>query len=483
MNASTMKRRDFINRAVMASAGAGLISVMPRKLLAQSCQVTDLSRTLVNVMLQGGADLRFLFMPSPAHPDSEVLNGIWDARRALYDPAYDSYQQMFDNEYLLTTDPLSGLQFGIFKRSAWLQSEFEAGRVAVVANAFCSRNRRHDQSILNADAGEPELAQLNFDRAGWGGRLAEQLTGQSNVVELGQSVSVFCKGTTPGARLDKVVHAEDMRNIALAGESPDVPSNGRRNVLARALGSWYETRSEEVAMEQAPGWPYHTFFKHHKALDAFGSAIEQKLSQCQPIPKALADLALNKPDFAQQCRNLYDACQLPDVLGARVLSMGYGGWDTHDDEYNEIGDNLEDLFGAEGGFATALPLIEALPYLEQPQRDKLVFYFASDFGRQLLANGTGGTDHGRGTYSILTGSSVRGGIYGELFPQAEAQPGPDGHVPLEEQGADITGLTSTEKILANACEWCEPGSSPAVFPQAGAAAIETPGMLDELFYS
>ena len=478
-----MRRREFIQTSLLASVAAGLGNSLPVYALGDNCPVTALPRSLVNVMLRGGADLRFLFMPSPSHPDSAYVNMLWSARRDLYDAAYNSYQEMFDNEYLPTVDQRNGFEFGIFKRCDWLRSEFEEGRVAVVANAYCSRNRRHDQSVLNADAGIPGLTQLNFDRDGWGGRLVEQINDQPNTVELGQSISVFSKGSTPGARLDKVIHTQDMRDMALTGVDPQSRAGSRRNVLARALNAWYDARSIEVIQEKSPDWPYHTFFKHREALQAFGLAVKQRLEACGDLPEELQNLVINNGDFALQCKNLFDACQLPDVLNMQVLSMNFGGWDTHNNEYAEIGANLGDLFGAAGGLATTLPLIGGLPYLESPALDNLVFYFASDFGRQLRANGSGGTDHGRGTYTLLMGRAVHGGVYGEMFPAQEVNPNTEGLIPMQAQGADIEGKTSTERILARACDWVEAGTSPATFPNAASADIETPGMLDDLLSS
>ena len=74
---------------------------------------------------------------------------------------------------MIDWDYISGLDFGIYGRCEWLKNEFLAGRVAVIANSFCSRNRRHDQSQLNANTGEPAFDGLYYDRDGWGGRLAE----------------------------------------------------------------------------------------------------------------------------------------------------------------------------------------------------------------------------------------------------------------------------------------------------------------------
>lgn len=90
-----------------------------------------------------------------------------------------------------------------------------------------------------------------------------------------------------------------------------------------------------------------------------------------------------------------------------------------------------------------------------------VYVFSSDFGRQLKANGDRGTDHGRGNYMILIGDSVKGGVYGEMFPASEITGDP---APYDTQGADIKGLTSFERVLAEVCDWVEPESGVKVFP-------------------
>lgn len=477
-----MRRREFLINAGLGSllAGGGLSGLMPRSARADDCVMSDLPKTLVNVMLQGGADFRFLFMPAPSYPDTIYMDLLWEARRRLYDPSYADYAQMFENEYLLVQDPLSNQSFGVFKDAAWLASEFSAGRVALVANAVCSTNRRHDQSILNADAGIPWLEQLDFDRNGWGGRLVEQLPQPANVVELGERISLFGKGSQASDRLQRVVHARDLRNMSLAGVDSALPVEHARNVLARALHSWYEAKNEDGVASDSP---HQVFFRHRRAIQEFGLKVDQRVAQCGDLPESLQMLSLGDEDFAQQCRNLYDACQMPDVLAQRVVSMNLGSWDTHDNQYSEITSNISDLFGDGGGLSTALAEVETLPWSERPPREQLLFYFASDFGRQLVANGTLGTDHGSGTYSILAGHSVRGGVYGELFPAAEARSNTNGQIALETSGADITGLTSTERLIAAAADWVQPGSSANVAPDATSSMIEIPGLLDTLFSS
>lgn len=475
----SIKRREFLRRSLTASvaAGAGLGMALPARLLAD-CPLVDMPRTIVNLMFYGGMDSRFIFMPSPGHYDANYLSKIWAARENLYPGGYPDYSTMFANEYEEVTDTSSSLSFGIFKRCGWLKSEFEAGRVAIVSNAKCSVNRAHDQSQLNANLGEPGFNELYYNRSGWGGRLVEQLSGGANTLEISHEVSVYGNGSIEGERLKNVIHAKNTRDIAL----PDPGNWGvtdRRSIMTRALKSYYEGRGAEVASLTAS--PFSQFFQHNQAFRDFGDLIKGRLNDCGPLPPELTGLSLYSGHFAHQCRNLYDICLAPDILNVGTVSMRYDGWDTHNNQYARIGNNLEDVFGASGGLATALGQIEAIPTLTVPAREQLVFYISSDFGRQLRANGDDGTDHGRGLYSILMGFGINGGVYGEMFPQREALPDSNGRIPFETSGSDILGQTSTERILSAACEWAQPGSGAAVFPNAANSDVEVPGMLDGLF--
>ncbi len=174
-------------------------------------------------------------------------------------------------------------------------------------------------------------------------------------------------------------------------------------------------------------------------------------------------------------------CQVPSQLSLGVVSMSYGGWDTHNNEAAEIGANLADVFGTGGGLDTALTAIENLPYVDVPASENLAFYFASDFGRQIVANGAAGTDHGSGTYTMVLGHSIRGGLYGELFPERESRPDTDSQIPLETPGAEIEGLTATDRILSRVADWVNQGAGEVVFPNSSAGGRETGVSFANLF--
>lgn len=467
-------------RQLLASAALSPLALsMAASSRAATCElVPDLPPTLVNVMLYGGLDTRFVFMPTPEH-DAHYLDALWRARRSLYSSAYASYADMFAAEYLTSVDPRSGAAFGIHRRCGWLRNEFAAGRVAIVANVFGSTNRRHDQAALNVSAGAPDFDMFNPDRDGWGGRLVTTIGGNARSVELGSTLDTFSKGSDVDDRLLRVVHAHDTRHMALPYPDESRPTRSR-NVLARAMRSYYTARGDEIVASKSKKWAFRRFFDHFESFEALGRDVTSRLATCGSLPSAFDEAQIDSRAWRQQCKNLHDLCLLHDILGARCVSMNYGGFDTHSNQASLLGTRMHDLFGAGGGLATTLAEIDKLPSVDISARDNLVFYFATDFGRQLLANGTRGTDHGMGLYSIFLGSAVRGGLYGEMFPSDEAQADKDGRVPMLTEGADIIGRTSAEQLVALACDWVEQGTGAKVVPAVEDAAIESPRMLDGL---
>ena len=431
---------------------------------------SPIPRTVVNVMLIGGADFRYVLAPAPDF-DPTYLNEYWSARRGLYVQGYPDYAAMYAAEYRPVMDPLSGSTFGIHRTCGWLAERFAAGDVAVVSNVLGSANRRHDHSQLIVDAGDPTAHQAQTLRDGWGGRLVEAIGGDSKVAVVSEGVSIFAMGRNPDHRLARVVHARNSRDMALPTHDAALSSTHPRNNLTRALRAYYAARGAEVAASKPANWPYLRFFQQYRSIDAFGAAITQRLAT-QPLPAALANLSLHRDEFAQQCRNAYDCAVASDILGCRVVSMSYDGWDSHGGQQSKINAFLPDVFGSNGGLATLSAHLNAA---SPGAADNLVFVFNSDFGRQLAANGGRGTDHGRATSSLLIGGPVRGGVYGEMFPAREARPDPDdslGRSPFRIPGTDIKGLTSFERVLAKVCDWAAPSAGAVAFPGAASSALE-----------
>lgn len=468
MTAATLSRRLFLQRLLAGSAVLAGSAWLPGQTLHAAAPVP---KTLVNIMLYGGADLRFVFAPDPLTANPVYVEQYWLARRALYD-TYADYASMYAAQYTTVGD---AVKFGIHNSCGWLIAQFNLGNAAVVANTYGSLNRRHDHSQLIVQSGDLQASRTLVDRDGWGGRTVEHLGPTPNVLELSGNVQTFCKGTDASFRLAQVVHAQNTRNMGLP--QPSASGSSSDDNLIRALSAYYNARGVEIETEKPASWPFKKFFQHHDSIQTFGNAIAAQLESV-PMPATLANLNLNSGSFEQQCRNLFDASQVADILQYRMMSMSYGGWDTHTNQQGRIVGNLSDLLGANGGLAIASNEISA------QANDNLVFHLSWDFGRQLAANGAEGTDHGRANYTILIGKPLQGGSYGNLFPDREAIPEPgdsQGRTPFEIPGRDILGLTSLEHVWSAHCDWLQAGISSTVFPNAASSPIENGVSLANLY--
>ena len=483
-----MKRRDFLKYSLyttMLTGGSAALGLRATKALAATAG-TPFGRTLIHVMLLGGADLRYLFVPDPGS-SPEYATKFWDARSSIYQDnaanttLYPNYNAVWSGLYAPTVDPVSGARFGIHNNAAWLKGQFDAGNVAIVANVLGSDNRRHDHSQLIVHTGDVQASQYVYDREGWGGRLAYAI-GAANAVSVTNDISVYCNGIDPTNRNAKVVHAKDTRNFGFSPGDGDPGSDN--SAMARALKAYYAQKRLEAETQPA-NWPYRKFLQHEQAVRNFGDAFNARLADVAPLqPASLAALytagsgnTLNSTNFGQQCANVYDSFLGADLFELRLMSMEYTGWDTHRLEKTNFESNIYDIFGTGRGLAT---LTDELELLGVGANDDIVYVFNTDFGRQLRANGDYGTDHGRGNYMILVGRGVNGGVYGEMFPASEIQ-GSAGSTRFDQQGADIEGRTSFERVLAAACDWAEPGTGGQVFPNAATSLVEPGVDLTSLF--
>jgi len=84
---------------------------------------------------------------------------------------------------------------------------------------------------------------------------------------------------------------------------------------------------------------------------------------------------------------------------ARVVMLETGGWDTHNAQAGRLNAQLRGLDGLLGALKTGLGPV---------WNDTLVIV-ATEFGRTVAANGTGGTDHGTASAAMLLGGAVKGG--------------------------------------------------------------------------
>jgi len=90
-------------------------------------------------------------------------------------------------------------------------------------------------------------------------------------------------------------------------------------------------------------------------------------------------------------------------VGVRVVQVEFGGFDTHADEINNHGSRMAVLnAGIQAFFAALAPAFAS--------RTTVMTF--SEFGREVISNDSGGTDHGTAAPLFVIGSQVRGGLVG-----------------------------------------------------------------------
>ena len=85
--------------------------------------------------------------------------------------------------------------------------------------------------------------------------------------------------------------------------------------------------------------------------------------------------------------------------GPRIAMIETSGWDTHSGQDARLAARLRGLDGMLAGLRDGLGSVWA----------QTVVLVATEFGRTVAANGTGGTDHGTGAVAMMAGGAVQGG--------------------------------------------------------------------------
>lgn len=118
--------------------------------------------------------------------------------------------------------------------------------------------------------------------------------------------------------------------------------------------------------------------------------------------------------------------------GARIAMIETGGWDTHSGQRGRLGNQLKGLDAMVAALKTGLG----------PHWDNTLVVVATEFGRTVKANGTGGTDHGTGSVAMLLGGAVQGGRVQADWPGL-------GDAALYE-GRDLKPTTALDVLIASA---------------------------------
>jgi uncharacterized protein (DUF1501 family) len=146
--------------------------------------------------------------------------------------------------------------------------------------------------------------------------------------------------------------------------------------------------------------------------------------------------------------------------GARIAMIETNGWDTHSGQRGRLAAQLKTLDGIVGGLKSGLGADWA----------NTLVIVATEFGRTVRPNGTGGTDHGEASLAMLLGGAVAGGKVIADWPGLSAA--------ALYESRDLKPTTELDALIAGALAQhygLEPARvTTALFPESRGAAFAKP---------
>ena len=314
---------------------------------------------------------------------------------------------------LLPIAPLgySGPQLGIHPGMPELQSLFENGRAAFVANVGTLIEPVTKAQYLagsipvplglfsHSDQIEQWQTSMPHQRSGigWGGRAADLLhslnatqtismnvsLSGNNVFQTGNDIFEYAiadTGATELAGYKKTWQLNDEARQARSAAVDGMLARQYSNLLQRSFA-----RSERSALD---------------AYELFTTATSGTL------PPGAIFANGNSPALVKQMQMIVKTIAGRTALGAtrQTFFASLGGWDHHDEVLTNQATMLPIVSQAVGGFYDALVALGI--------QNNVTLFLASDFGRTLSSNGQG-ADHAWGGNVFVVGGAVNGKrIYG-----------------------------------------------------------------------
>lgn len=451
-----MHRRDFLRNSLAAAASSRLL--LTGGLLGGSMlwspgayAAAQDQRLVIQLTLDGGPDFRHLLVPEPSN-EAGFAQTYWEQNfrsHGMADGKYDTAIARWDDAYTEVT--LQGKTFGVLKKAGWLANLLQGNDdlgVALLSNMLGSSSRDHVHSLLALDYGRHDTEASEYGRSGWGGRLASTLGGR--VVSLTRTPRNLCfapdaLGSNGRATSDSLLTFRDPRNAGLFDQrvqTPDEPKHWNAGE-SRALGGYYASLRGQSSNPRV-----QRFLDHEQQLRLLGKSLSDALADVG-VPAKIAALTsgLHRPDFARQIAGVHDLINHAGqvINDMRVISVDYGGFDSHDNQRDMIEPNYEDLFGENGGLDSLFAEMTA------SAKANTVLVINGEFGRQTRSNRDAGTDHGRGNHMLVIGTGVQTGLHGDLFPDTEVD------IMKAARLADIEGRTTIEHLHKAVADWANNG--------------------------
>ena len=385
-------RRDFVRGGVSAFS---LGFAAPRFLCDMALAQGASSRNLVVLYLGGGNDSLSMLVP--------YRDPFYQSRRpTLAVPAGQVLQ--------IGRDP-AGNELGFHPRLTGLRTIFNEGRLALIQRTgYENSSRSHFEGTDIWSTANP----LSTQGPGWLGRYLDTIPAPVDPLHAWNT-----SPEVPHSLLSRLVSVPSITNAAAyAFQSPNGP-----------VDAAFE---REAAIRMSSHLPVHR--PHLAFVNATAQSAFATLDRVATAGTHVPTVTYPTNGFGQALRAVAGA--LATHIGTRIFWVQAGGYDTHAAQGGSYGTLMATLNDGLLAFYQDLSNLGLM-------NDTLVLQF-SEFGRRVIENGSGGTDHGAASVMMAIGGQVRGGIYGSA-PSLS----PDPSNPTLENGAnDVRYETDFRSVYA-----------------------------------
>ncbi|HET8941572.1 MAG TPA: DUF1501 domain-containing protein [Rudaea sp.] len=414
-----LDRRQFLK----SCGAATLVGATGKSFAAFDSSASATTDTLVVVFLRGAMDALSLVSPGQNHPD-----------RAAYELNRVSTRIPYSGTGAGL--PLGSTGWQLHPRATALRTLYTQNHLGIVVGAGQMQPqpvvRSHFEAQTNLEAG----------MGGGGSRGIGWLTRHLLSAGLPDNVAV------PAVSMGSITAS------SLLGSTETITMNsGSSFRLDQGTWAWNSSDNGSVAglngvVQVLPSlWQSSTLPIASAGLDTLDSlALFRSIDFSTWSPGNTAGYkpaggAVYASGYATQLQNI--AQLIKRDVGLRIATVDVGGWDTHNGQgnptnsYDYFGIQAQALSDALNAFYTDLASDPAGNYMRN-----VTLITVSEFGRRVLENESGGTDHGYGTIMMALGAAVNGGhVYGNFPGLGEDQ--------LFE-GADVNVTTDYRRVLSEA---------------------------------
>ena len=447
---------SFISRRSFLRVGAGLGTAWAGGLgrfglLNAVTPATSDYRALVCVFLFGGNDSNNMIVPM----DSTSFNAYTTVRKGL----------ALSGSSLLQVETPAKAIYGFHPNLGALQKLFQAQKLAVVANVGTLTQPLTLSQYTNNQSLAPENLFSHADQqmqwqtttsrgvsnTGWGGRLADAMSGVNPSGTLPAFISVAGNTIQGTGGITSPATVAPGEPLGLQGFSSSAASQARLASLQELL----------------------TFDTGAMLIQQASSSLQQGVANDAILSKALAGATPLTTVFpsgnslAAQLQQVAQIIQIREALGMsrQIFFCSLSSFDTHTAQLTGQGSLFTEVAAAMSAFDEAT--------VELGVEGSVVTFTESDFSRTFMPNTNGGSDHAWGSHHLVMGAAVKGGdIYGQFPEFAIGGPNDVG------EGRWIPGF-SVDQYGATLAQWF--GATPAqlstVFPNLPAFTVQDLGFL------